>query len=71
MATKEKFWLYPEFTEKTIEVSRDLGSESVEPQVVDETQAVDVSQTIDGSQLKTTESTQKAVKTHLNVKAQH
>ena len=33
------------FTEKkTIEVSKDLGSESVEPQVVDETPAVNESQ---------------------------
>ena len=35
-----KIWI-PEFTRKTIEVSQDLGSESVEPQVVDEITAVD------------------------------
>ena len=37
--------------------------------MVDETPAVDESQTVDGSELKTTESTQEAVKTHLNVGA--
>ena len=42
-------------------MSRGLGSELVEPQVVDGIPAVYE------SQLKTTESTQEAVKTHLNV----
>ena len=62
-----------EFIGKTIEVSQDLGSESVKPQVVDESPAldeipaVDGSCTVDESQLKTTDSTQEAVKTHLNV----
>ena len=70
--SKEKFELGPEFIGKTIEVSQDLGSESVEPQVVDESPAVEIpavygSRTVDESQLKTTDSTQKAVKTHLNV----
>ena len=57
-------------------MSQDLDSESVEPQVVyeipavDEISAVDGSQTVDGSQLKLTDSTQEAVKTHLNVGAQ-
>ena len=66
----------PEFPGKTIEVRQDLGSESVEPQVVvetpavEETKAFDESQTVDISQLKATESTQEAVKTHLNVGAQ-
>ena len=64
MFLKDKFGLGPEFIGKTIEVSQDLGSESVEPQVVDETPAVD------GTQLKTTESIQEAVKTHLHVGAQ-
>ena len=70
MFVEDKFGLGLEFTRKTIEVSQDLGSESVGPQVVDETLAVNVSQTVDGSQLKTTESTQEAVKAHLNVGAQ-
>ena len=76
MFLKEKFGLGPEFIGKPIEVSQDRGSKSVEPQVVDETQAVDGSQTVNGSrtvdesQLKTTDSTQEAVKTHLNVRAQ-
>ena len=54
-------------------MSQDLGSESVKPQVVDESPAldeipaVDGSCTVDESQLKTTDSTQEAVKTHLNV----
>ena len=61
MFMKDKFGLGPEFTGKTIEVSQDLDSESAQPQMVDETPAVD------GSRLKTTESTQEAVKTHLNV----
>ena len=62
--------------EKTIEVRQDLGSESVEPQVVDKSPAVDEIPEVDGSraieesQLKTTDSTQEAVKTHLNVGAQ-
>ena len=66
----------PEFIGKTIEVSQDLDSESVEPQVIDETPAVDKIPAVDGSraieesQLKTTDSTQEAVKTHLNVGAQ-
>ena len=41
MFLKEKFGLDPEFTGKPIEVSQDLGSKSVEPQVVDEMPAVD------------------------------
>ena len=56
-----------EFIGKTIEVSQDLSSESVEPQVVDESPAVDGSRTVDECQLKTTDSRQEAVKTHLNV----
>ena len=67
MFLKEKYGLGPEFIGKTIEVSQDLGSESVEPQVVDEIPAVDGSRTFDDSQLQTTDSTQEAVKTHLNV----
>ena len=76
MFLKDKFGLGPELTGKTIEVSQDLGSESVEPQVVDEIRAVDEIpavdgiQTVDGSQLITTESTQEAFKNHLNVGAQ-
>ena len=41
MFDKEKFGLSPEFSRKTNEVSQDLGSDSVEPQVVDEIPAVD------------------------------
>ena len=64
MFLKEKFGFGPEFTKRTIEVRHDLISESVEPQMVDEIPAVD------GSQLKTTKSTQEAIKTHLNVGVQ-
>ena len=67
---KEKLGLGPEYTGKPIELSQDLGSESLEPQVVDESSAFDEIPAIDGSQLKTTDSTQEAVKSHLNVGAQ-
>ena len=53
MFLKEKFGLGPEFIgKKTIEVSQDLGSESVEPQVVNESPAVDGSRIVEESQLK-------------------
>ena len=63
----KKIWIWPRVQWKNN--CSELGSDSVEPQVVDETPAVDESQTVDGSELKTTESTQEAVKTHLNVGA--
>ena len=61
------------FSRKTKQFSRKLSFcpyLTVEPKGVDETPTVDVSRAVDGSQLKTTESTPKAVKTHLNVGAQ-
>ena len=46
MFFKHTFGLGPEFTGKTIEVSQDQCSESIEPQVVDESPAVDGSGTL-------------------------
>ena len=70
MFFKENYGLGPKFNGKMNEVSQDLGSESVEPQIVDESLGVDGSRTVDESQLKITEITQEAVKTHHNASAQ-
>ena len=65
-----KIGIGPRLHRKKIEVSQDLVSESVVPQVVDEILAVDEISAVDGSQLKTTERTQKLSKPHLNLGAQ-